>query len=172
MNRLLQLLLLLFIIQPLCAQKANILQGELVSKKFVETIPFEWVKNKVIIEVDVAGVKRKFFVDSGAPFAISQDLQNQLNFPVLTQKQLSDVNQNKEMIDFVTVSDVRLGGVHLKDIPAMVIKEQSPVLACFGIDGFIGSSLMHHLIVQIDLENKQMTMTDKLKKLGLRRKRA
>lgn len=47
-------------------QKSDFRSGTILQKNFCDTIPFEFVKNKIIIALKVNGVDKRFIFDTGS----------------------------------------------------------------------------------------------------------
>ncbi len=148
--------------------KIDFNQGKIVQKSFCDTIPFEYVRNKMVVDVKINGQKRKFIIDTGSPLCISKELQEEMNNPILGNKSPTDAYGQKREVSLVTVGDLQLGKLTFQKITSGVIDIKNvSFLNCIEFDGFIGSNLLKDCIVHIDTERKQIILTDNIKNLNL-----
>ncbi len=152
-------------------QRINLNQGETPSEKYFEEFDFEFVKNKIIVSVELADSKYKFLLDTGAPNIISKELDSLLKPKIIGKIPVSDANNVRDTMKVVSVEKLKFGNV-VFDNTATLVSDLSilPVWECFGIDGFIGSNMLRNSIIQIDLKNKKIRLTDDIKNLNLNKK--
>jgi hypothetical protein len=121
----------------------------------------------------IEGKTYRFILDTGAPNIISQELFQIIKNDSLDTKPITDINQKKLDLQVVSIPNLVLGGVIFKNSAALVYDlELNKILDCFQIDGFIGSNMLRNSIVQIQLKNKMLTITNDKKRLHLNRKNA
>lgn len=149
-------------------QKSDFKNGTILQKNFCDTIPFEFVKNKIIIAVKVNGVDKRFIFDTGSVLVISEEIQSTMNYIKLGSAAVDDVNGKSSDSKIVSVKELQIGKLTFQDIPSLVINTQkSYPLNCLNIDGIVGSNLFRNCIVNIDLKKKEIVLTDNLQKLAL-----
>jgi len=141
-------------------------QGGTTQTDYFSIIPYQNIRSKVIVESVVAGETFRFIVDTGAPTTISQKLRDKLNAPVLTRLPIVDQSGKEDSMQVVSLPSMTLGVITFNNIPALVA-EQTFMLDCFGVDGFIGSNLLRNSIVQFNDQKKIITLTDSEVKLSL-----
>ncbi len=79
----------------------------------------------------------------------------------------------KRQLELVTIPLLKIGGVSYKNMPSLISKtDTNLIFECFEIDGFIGSNLLRHSIVQILPQEQLIKLTNNKKKLSLKRKNA
>lgn len=142
------------------AQEGIMNQGEMVSKNVYHEIQFTNTKEEIVQFVKLKNNSFKFIFDSGAPLAISYELQNSLQFPILHLVPLKDAHNNSDTIKIVLVDTIRVGALIFKDIPAVVIDLKNSPIGCQNIDGIVGSNIARFLIVQFDLSRNKIMLTD------------
>ncbi len=139
-----------------------------ISQHFCDTIPFEYVRNKIIVEVKINEQKKRFIFDTGAPSCISDRMQSQMNNDILDTTFLTDLSGIRKQILVVSVKQLTLGTLFFEYFPSAVINKESTGLAnCINYDGIIGSNLLINCIVQIDTKKKQIILTDNINNLNL-----
>jgi len=148
-------------------------KGAVNAKNYFEEIVFEFQKNKIIIPVTIEGKTYRFLLDTGAPNIISSELYKAIQPKQIETISTRDANGKKQNLDIVSLNSIHIGAVEFINTAALVYDlNGSDIFRCFGIDGFIGSNLLRHSIIQIDSEKKLLTLTDSRKKLGLKKKDA
>lgn len=155
------------------AQSRKFKNGKVNASDYFEELNFEFEKNKIIIPVEIEGKTYRFLVDTGAPNIISKEVFELIkpqNAVTLTASDANDINQK---LDIVTVKSIKLGTLEFKNFSALVYDlNGSEIFKCFGIDGFIGSNMLRHSIIQIDAKKKTLIITDRIKRLNLDKKQS
>ncbi len=141
-------------------------QGGISQESYYETIPFEYIKDKIIVPVTINEEVRRFIFDTGAPAIISEGLQEEMEYKTFREEQIADINRNKESVAFVEANHLFLGDLEFNGIPAMVNSLEEVPWSCFKVDGFIGSNLIRNSVVQINKAEKQLIITDDINKLS------
>lgn len=149
--------------------KINLNQGTISPKKYNQTIPYEKIKGKLMIKVQINNKGYNFLFDTGAPFAVSQKLFKELNLKTFGDLDLHDSSGKAEKMIITSLPDLQLGEIHFKDTPGIVFQETTAeILNCFGIDGIIGSNMLRNSVVQFNDKNKQIIITDNVNNLSLK----
>ncbi len=150
------------------AQNIGLNIGETKSINYFEESDFEFIKDKIIVPVEIQGLTYKFILDTGAPNIISQEINELINPKLLKTIPITDASGKKENLNVVSVEKLKFGNITFENTATLVYDLNSnPIFQCFGIDGFIGSNMLRNSIVQIDLEQKKIRLTDDNKKLSL-----
>lgn len=149
------------------AQKTPLSQSKSVNAAFLDTIPFEFKKNKIIISVFLNGKQRKFILDTGAPVLITKELQEECQFKIIKKELISDINGRLDSTYRLQVPHIQIGKVDFKEITGSLADLNAGLLACFQIEGIIGSNLLKNSILHIDYQKKQIILTNQIKKLRL-----
>lgn len=146
-------------------------KGKVQQKDYYSEISFEYVKNKIIIPVEIEGKTYRFLLDTGAPNIISEELSQVIANDSLTIMRITDINQKEKQLKVVSVPKMVLGGVVFENSAALVYDlKQNKTIDCFGFDGFIGSNMLRNSIVQIQLNAKKIIITNNKKRLELNKK--
>jgi hypothetical protein len=161
-------ILSLFITIISVGQKVDFRIGTIKQQNFCDTIPFDYIKNKIIISVKINGVNRRFIFDTGAVLTISEEVQTSMNYAKLGSVEVDDVNGKSSDTKIVAVKDLQIGNVSFQDIPSVVmnLKTTYPI-SCLNCDGIIGSNVFKNCIVTIDINEKVIILTDNVQKLAL-----
>jgi len=136
-------------------------------KNYFEVIPYEVYNNKLIINVEINGIKRKFLFDTGASTLISKSLFAELNAAIIHKESDRDVFNNKVTIIIVSLDEIKLGNTILNDIPVTVADSTQDFFRCGNVEGIIGSDILCNSIVQISSNTHTITITDEKEKLQL-----
>ena len=136
--------------------------GEVLQTPFVDTVDFEIKTGLIIVPVTINDRTYRFLFDTGAPFSVSQQLQDEFKFPKVSQGNLIDSDNNKLTVNYVKVDTTWLGAVPFINQTAFVGDfNANPILECMALDGIIGSNFMHHCNWTIDMQNKQISLTNR-----------
>jgi Aspartyl protease len=149
------------------AQNQLLQKGEITNKNFIDTLPFEFVKNKIIIPVFLNGKVRRFILDTAAPLLITKELQAECQFELLQKDVIADISQRLDSTYYVQISSIKLGNIEIKQAVGMMADLNAGLLACFGIEGIIGSNLLKDMILHIDYSRKEIILTSQIEKLNL-----
>lgn len=151
-------------------------KSELRQKRFLEDIPFDYVRNEIVIKGKFSrgDLEKTYILDTGAPTVISLESYKANRFPALTffpdiaSAMHHDSVANKNVLTlFPMLPEMHLGNLFFKEVGAYVINEKGlEKFSCFAPDGIIGSNLMNDAIWQIDYARQVLTVTDNLKKLN------
>ena len=104
--------------------------------------------------------------------ALTGELCNELNIPVVDSVKITDVNGKEVGLPRVVVSSLLTldGQINFSGVPAMKLATPSP-FECFHADGLIGSDLLARTMVEIDGKAKTITITsaEKASRVSLRK---
>ena len=141
-------ILLFLIVVPLSAQQVK------------SVIPYRMVGGKMIVDMTINGQVRSFIFDTGGQMALTGELCEELNIPVVDSVKVTDVNGKEVGLPRVVVSSLMTPDerINFSGAPVMKLSTPSP-FECFHADGLIGSDLFKDLIVEIDGKAKTITVT-------------
>jgi len=129
---------------------------------FVE-IPFELNTGHLLVKVEINKKSKKFFLDTGAPTAVSPDLTKECNFKVLKNAVKSD----SIAMTCPFVNEINIGGLLYSNVGAIEVNTKEMFSrSCDDIDGLIGANIMSQNIWQIDYQQNKIRITDSLSKLN------
>jgi hypothetical protein len=161
MKHLISILLLLAAGNLCLAQSMN--QGGPAAKHFYQEIPYQQINGKIIIEIEIAGHIRKFLLDTGAPDIISDEIAAQLNITNAKQGTSEDAVGVKAASKTATVNSLKIGNITFNNVPASI--GVPTILACFGVEGIIGSNLLRNTIIQFNSKKHTVILTDDFARL-------
>ena len=134
--------------------------GRIVQNQFEETVDFEVQKGLIFTNVLINGKKYRFLFDSGAPFSVSEELQEEFSFKKVSTGNIVDSDHNRKKITWVKVGSAQIGNVSFVNQTALVVDlKANPILECLHFDGIIGSNLMRHCNWTIDQEKNQLRLS-------------
>lgn len=145
--------------------------GEAKKENYFSRISYDTVSAKIIVPVQIDGKTYRFILDTGAPTTISTELFQKLKPTVIQKLHITDVNNAADSLPIVSLNELALGDVTFTDVRALVA-EPNIIFDCFGVDGFIGSNMLRHSIIQLNHQTKQLVLTDSKKKLALNKKQS
>lgn len=153
------------------SQEFNVNQAEPDTTGYYVKLPYEEVKNKLIIKAEVGGKQRRFIFDTGAVTCISRALADELGLNKDENVNVIDQSGKQDSVPLIALDRVAFDSIGFRNVPALVV-EKSVFFDCFHVDGFIGSNLLHKSIVQISSEDSTIIITDRIDSLGLQKKYA
>jgi len=127
------------------------------SKGIIE-IDFQYVKQKIIIPVEIDKQTYQFCLDTGNKTSISNELKDKIIPKVQYEMNISDANGKNQIMETVLLDSLNIGGVGFSKINALAY-DFGKIFECFEYDGYIGSDLLLDYVVQIDLESKKIRLT-------------
>lgn len=153
-------LLTLFTLKMSLAQDNPMNQGGMISKNGYHEILFVNTHDEIVESILLKGNRLKFILDTGAPLAISKEVQNRINYPVLLRLPFHDANNKSDTISIVSIDTFRLADLTFANIPAVVLDFKNSPIGCENVDGIIGSNLTRFMIVQFNLKEEKIILTD------------
>ncbi|HEY9046307.1 MAG TPA: aspartyl protease family protein [Ohtaekwangia sp.] len=153
------------------AQSLTFNAGGTAQKNYYAEIPYEIVKDKIIVPAVVNGQVRKFILDTGAPNLIFESLYRELHPYIIRKVNVGDANGKRDSLVMVDLPAISFGDISFNDVPTLVSKD-TVMKACFGVDGLIGSNMLRGSIVQFASASKKIIITDDIKKLTVSSKNA
>ncbi len=163
--------LFIFLTANIFAQNIDLNIGEIKEKNYFEEFDFEFINDKIFVPVEIKGTIYNFILDTGAPNIISKEINDLINPKLLKATPITDASGNKENLNVVSVEKLKFGNITFENTATLVYDLNSnPIFKCFRIDGFIGSNMLRNSILQIDLEQHKIRLSDNRKKLNLNKK--
>jgi len=156
---------LLFILSSK-AQVFEFNQGGFQEENYLVELPYENIRSKIIVTVEISGQPKKFILDTGAPMAISERVYQEINPPIFSKQEISDIHNKKDSLVIVLLNDLKLNNSLISGIPAVVIQE-SILKECFNVDGFIGSNALRNSVIQFDSKSKIIRIASDVSKLNI-----
>lgn len=148
MRRIIFIVLLVFVVSALSAAGIR------------AVLPYEMVGSKMVVEVELNGVKKKAIFDTGAAKnTITEKLMSELGLAVTSTQKITDVNNNQSDYKKTVIESLQIpsSGVNFKGFDALVI--DSNIFECFGVEVLLGSEMFSQTIVEIDHRAKTITIT-------------
>jgi predicted aspartyl protease len=142
-----------------------LLNGEIKRKDYVQTVPFEWRKDLIVVSVylNEDTVAREFIFDTGAfNSKVESQLANSLDLEVVAQKENSTAQGISRTIDVVRIDSMRLGETSIYNLGAGKVKyDKTSASPCVASSGIIGANLIKLAHWKIDYENQLLHFSDK-----------
>jgi hypothetical protein len=134
--------------------------GNAVHTEFRDSVAIEIHKNLIIVPITIRGNNYRFLFDTGAPFSISNELQRDHIFKIISKGNIVDSDQNRKKVNWVKVDSIGIGNaIFVKQTAFVGDFEAHPILRCLGIDGIIGSNLIRHSNWKIDQQNNSLSLS-------------
>ena len=145
-------------------------QGNIEQQNYFLEIPYTEVREKIIVEIEIANKLRKFIFDTGGGVSslISEKLYREIQQVSIHQLDVFDAEGQSDSMKASLLPLLKINELSFTDVFSIVANNSSGfLLECLGVDGILGSGLFKHSIVQIDSRNKVMIITDDKNKLQL-----
>jgi len=131
-------------------------------------IPFELVKNKIILNVSIKGKSYRFLLDTGGVFMISERLQKQYRFQEVDKTIISDINKKETALVSVIVPQISIGNWEFSNRKAIVDPDSEEYPSqCFELDGMIGRDFFDKVLLHFDYARKLLRITENEQNLVL-----
>ena len=125
--------------------------GRIVNETFNEKVNIEVNKGLIFLPVNIHGKEYRFLFDSGAPFSISEQLQSEYAFKIVSNGNIIDSDHNRKKVDWVQVDSILIGDVLFEDHVAFIGNfKTNHMLKCLNIDGIVGSNIIRQCNWTID----------------------
>ncbi|MDD1444048.1 retroviral-like aspartic protease family protein [Dolichospermum sp. ST_sed3] len=165
--------LVLIVLSNFCfAQNISFNKGNTQEQNYYSEIQFEYINGKIIIPVLINEITYRFLLDTGAPNLISKQLTTILKLKSSQEIKVGDTNDNQLSMNVVELPKLTIGNIVFENSVALSSNDENNlVFDCFNLDGFIGSNLLRNSIIQIDIKNKTLILTNDETKLKLNKKK-
>ncbi len=148
------------IIRALKAGK-HLRKADFTSTNYFKEIPFELNTGHILIKVNVDKKQKSFFLDTGAPTAVSPDLTKEFHLKTLKNAVRDDsIKKVLPIIDEIAITDLLYSNVGAIEINTTEMFSRS----CEVIDGLIGANIISKNIWQIDFQQNKLRISDSLSK--------
>lgn len=133
--------------------------GEVIQQQFEEVVNVELKHGLIIIPVILNGETYRFLFDSGAPFSISDKLQNRYQFKTISKGHIVDTDKNRAKVNYVQVDTILIQNIPFVNQTAFVLNfESNPFINCMELDGIIGSNLIRFCNWKIEYQDAEITL--------------
>lgn len=161
------LLALLLVSLSVAAQSIDLNTGGFKDDVYFIELPYEMLRDKIIITAEVSGSPLRFLLDTGAPTSISANRYAALGLSQIGKVLVTDINNTSDTLLVARLDSFSLGGFSLVGVPAMVIKA-GIATECLSIDGILGSNTLRNSVIQLDAQNKVIRITNDIQKVDTR----
>lgn len=163
--------LLLTLFPALSFAQITLNRGSIASSSYLDTISYHVIKEKIIIPVSINGTTYQFILDTGAPFAISQKLYRKIRPQTIGTVNISDANGAGDSARVISVPKLNIGNIAFLNTTGIVFNNTTEkMFGCVVVDGIIGSNMLRNSVLQINSRDKQIVLTNSVKKLSLEKK--
>ena len=164
------LIVILFLAISACSIKWSeaVRYGRVSHQEIKETVEIEIHNKLIFVPISIRGKKYRFLFDTGAPFSISNELQKDNNYKILSKGNIVDSDHNRKKVNWAQVDSISVGNVLFINQTAFVGDfKANPILRCLEIDGIIGSNLIRHSNWTIDQELKTLSLFASVEKKAM-----
>lgn len=153
--------LLLFII---CGQESM----AQIKNKVCDTIPYEFIQDKIIIPVTVNGIKVKYIVDTGGRTGTMYDAATEMKATAAGYMRISDVNAQGSNYQEAHVQNVSIGNNYKVKLLKTMVLPKSPFFTGLGVVGILGGDAFAQSVVTFDSRSNIMVINYPYRPEGLK----
>ena len=129
-----------------------------IQNKVCDTIPYEFIQEKIIIPVTVNGVNVKYIVDTGGRTGTMYDAATEMKATAAGYMRISDVNAQGSNYQEAHVQNVSIGkNYKIKQLKTMVLPK-NPFFTDLGVVGILGGDAFAQSVVTFDSRSKIMVI--------------
>lgn len=148
------------------AQKSN--QHEILENKdFLAEISFTVIRDKILIPIQIQGDTFQFILDTGGSLSISKAIQDKFQFKQTGQAKVIGINKLSKSVPYVKIPLVKIGDLRFKNYSGTVSDYSIFPYHCLSFGGIIGRDFLKGLVMQLDLDQQKMILTDRPNRLRL-----
>ena len=150
-------LVLITLMSTSCIRTNSFQKGRVEPSTFSEvSLPFEYVKGLMVVEVTVNGQPGRFIIDNGFSMTgLDRAYAKKCGIKSKRTTSARDGNNNQTSIGQAVADEIRLGEVSFKKTGVYLV-DTKQFLPCDQIDGLIGSSIINKTNWKFDFEKQQV----------------
>ena len=134
------------------------------SQSFLDSIPFEWRFESVVIQIQVPGEQRPWdlIFDTGASYSvIRKDNAIKSGLESVSNISVGDTHGNRKTTPVYLFPEVELGSTTFTNHAAVGVNyDEDNLLRCIAADGILGANLMKKLHWKIDYSRQMIYFSD------------
>lgn len=142
-------------------------QEVLENKDFLAEISFTVIRDKILIPVQIEGETFQFILDTGGSLSISKAIQDKFQFKQTGSAKVIGINKLSKNVPYVKVPLVKIGDLRFINYSGTISDYSAFPYPCLNFDGIIGRDFLKGLIMQLDLDQQKMILTDHPNRLRL-----
>jgi hypothetical protein len=136
--------------------------GSVTNRNASDVVDIEIRKKLIIVPVTIGGKEYRFLFDTGAPFSVSDQLQKDNNFKIVSKGNIIDSDYNRKKVCWVQVDSISISNVLFLNQTAFIGDlDANPIMKCLEIDGIIGSNIIRQYNWTIDQEQNSLFLSSK-----------
>ena len=137
--------------------------GSVANRNASEVVDIEIRKKLIIVPVTIGGKEYRFLFDTGAPFSVSDKIQKDNNFKIVSKGNIVDSDYNRKKVHWVQVDSISISNVSFLNQTAFIGDfDANPIMKCLEIDGIIGSNIIRQYNWTIDQEQNTLSLSSKI----------
>lgn len=149
----------------------TVTQGKVVQQNYIKEIPFEFIDNQIILQVEINGKFYPFIFDTGNDLtSIDLTLLEEVDYNSnKVNNEITDAAKKTRINEYISIKKLKIGEIEFENIGAQTtdFSHFKQINACNHYVGLIGSNLMRKAKWQIDYQTKTIKITDDIKKLNV-----
>lgn len=94
--------------------------GDVAQNMFRDTVFIEIHKGLIFLPVIIEGKEYRFLFDSGAPLSISNMLQNNHGFEIVSMGKIIDSDHNRKKVKWAKIGSINIGNISFQKQTAFI----------------------------------------------------
>ncbi len=166
---------LLLLLPMLCCQPASKAKWQnYFNNNQVQEIEVAVYSNSILVPLTIGGKVWNFLLDTGSPTFISPNLSKELKLQTFNDSiSALDYYGNSRKIATTIIPELTLSNTKYKNIKASITRPIQNFKPCDReIDGYLGSDFFAEKVLQIDIKNQMIRISNSIDKFDLKEHRA
>lgn len=133
---------------------------------YTTTIPVRIVQGLMFADVVIDGETFNFLIDTGAPFVLSPEVADRLDFDQKSSTSIGSSNNRRGTGRIGTIPHkVELGGLKFSGFQVLVVdyNANTELIRCLDFDGILGANFMEGSIWHFNYDEQKVLITNELK---------
>lgn len=139
-----------------------------IQNKVCDTIPYEFIHEKIIIPVTVNGVQVKYIVDTGGKTGTVYDAANEMKATAAGYTRISDINAQNSNYQEAHIRNFAIGKNYKVQQLKTLVLPKNPFFTELGVVGIIGGDAFAQAVITFDSRSKIMVINYPYRPEGLK----
>jgi len=155
----------MFCCNLIAQNKISFNTGYIVGESYYTKVPYDTVRNKAIVIVEIKGKFYRFLLDTGAPLCVTEELVREIGGEIIDSINVTDQSGLRDNMKIARIKELKIGEVTFMDTPGVVV-DNSAIFTCYNVSGFIGSNMLRNSILQVNGFDKTVTISSVIEKIA------
>ena len=139
-----------------------------IQNKVCDTIPYEFIHEKIIIPVTVNGIQVKYIVDTGGRTGTVYDAAQNMKATAAGYMRISDINTQNSNYQEAHIQNVSIGKNYKVQQLKTLVFPKNPFFSELGVVGILGGDAFAQSVITFDSRSKIMVINYPYRPDGLK----